>query len=303
MISTPSDWREGVDLAMPELLAQRGAQRLKRRHSQQVRTRSGVSNKARPLGRGLDFSELRPYQAGDELRFIDWKTTARRGQVHSKLFQEERERPVLLLVDQRQALRYGTRVCFKSVQCARLAAAVAWRAVGQGDKVGALVFNDSHHLEVPPAAGDKGVARVCQTMVRSHADQEAGQLRLSHMLKELARVTHAGGEAWIISDFHDWDQEAQLILGGICRRAAVQMLHVVDPLEWLLPAGKGCVVGDGSKWRILPSAKSAAAAEYKQRFDRRTEETKSEFNRAGARYQKVGTGDEVFSALLQRARV
>ncbi|MGB0866807.1 MAG: DUF58 domain-containing protein, partial [Granulosicoccaceae bacterium] len=260
MTTTIDSWREGVDLAMPELLAQRGAKRIKRRQSQRVRTRSGVSNKARPLGRGLDFSELRPYQAGDELRFIDWKTTARRGQVHSKLFQEERERPVLLLVDQRVALRYGTRVCFKSVQCARFAAAVAWRAAGQGDKVGALVFNDHRHSEVPPAAGDRGVARVCQTLVRSHAETAQSTLPMDQMLKELARVTHAGGEAWVISDFHDWNQEAQLTLGGVCRRAAVQMVHVVDPLEWQLPAGRGCMVSDGQQWRLLPSSNSSDAA-------------------------------------------
>lgn len=296
-------WREGVDLAMPELLAQRSAQRLRRRRSQQVRTRGGQNNKARPLGRGLDFAELRLYQAGDELRFIDWKTTARRGQVHSKLFQEERERPVLLLVDQRTALRYGTRVCFKSVQCARLAAAIAWRAAGQGDKVGALVFNDSRHREVPPTGGDKGVARVCQTMVQCHSDSQSGNLLMAEMLKELTRVVHAGGEAYVISDFHDWDQQAQLALGSVCRRAAVQMIQVVDPLEWTLPNKSGCTVGDGSRWRLLPRAGSSAANAYQQRFTERSEQLSAEFNRAGARFQQVSTADAVMTALMASGRV
>ncbi len=287
---------------MPELLAQRSAQRIKRKNSKQVRTRGGQSNKARPLGRGLDFAELRPYQAGDELRFIDWKTTARRGQVHSKLFQEERERPVLLLVDMRSALRYGTRVCFKSIQCARLAAAIAWRAVGQGDRVGSLVFNDSRHRELPPVIGHKGVARVCQSMVQCHAESVAGSLGIADLLTELARVTHAGGEAWVVSDFHDWDQAAQLALGSVCRRAAVQMMHVVDPLEWQLPNKRGCSVGDGSRWRILPQAKSAAAKDYKERFDQRCEQLSTEFNRAGARYQQISTADAVMSALVANGR-
>jgi len=295
--------REGVDLGMAELLAQRGAQRIRRRHSQQVRTRGGQNNKARPLGRGLDFAELRPYQAGDELRFIDWKTTARRGQVHSKLFQEERERPVLLLVDQRSALRYGTRVCFKSIQCARLAAAIAWRAAGQGDKVGALVFNDAQHREIQPVGGDKGVAHVCQTMVQCHAEQLEGGLTMAGMLKELTRVVQSGGEAYVLSDFHDWDNEAQLALGSVCRRAAVQMLHVVDPIEWALPNKSGCTVGDGSRWRLLPRAGSSAAEAYRQRFEQRAEQLGIEFNRAGARYQRVSTSDPVMTALLASGRV
>lgn len=303
MTAGATAWREGVDLAMPELLAQRTAQRIRRRHSKQVRTRGGQGNRARPLGRGLDFAELRPYQPGDELRFIDWKTTARRGRVHSKLFQEERERPVLLLVDQRTVLRYGTRVCFKSVQCARLAAAIAWRAVGQGDKVGALVFNDSEHQELPPTGGPKGVARVCQAMVQCHAVEASGQLTMEGMLRELARVTHSGGEAWVVSDFHDWNEGAQVALGGVCRGTAVQMMHVVDPLEWQLPQRHGCTVSDGSRWQLLPRANSAAAQDYKQRFDQRTERLSREFSRAGARYQQVCTRDEVVSALLTGGRV
>lgn len=298
-----AEWREGVDLAMPELLAQRSSQKIKRRQSKRVRSRSGQSNKARPLGRGLDFSELRPYQAGDELRFIDWKTTARRGQVHSKLFQEERERPVLIVVDQRAALRFGTRVCFKSIQCARLAAAIAWRAVGQGDKVGALVFNDVNHREIPPSSGSRGVARICDAMVKIHAEKNQGALGLNDMLAELNRVARSGGEVWVVSDFHDWDQQAQLALGGICRRAAVHMVQVVDQLEWQLPDQSGCAVGDGKRWRRLPRATSAAAADYKQRFDDRSAQLVSEFMRAGARMQQVSTQDSTFSAMLGESRI
>ncbi len=298
MTAVGGSWREGVDLAMPELLAQRIVQRLPRRVQRPVRSRGGQNNRARPLGRGLDFAELRPYQAGDELRFIDWKTTARRGQVHSKLFQEERERPVLLVVDLRQALRYGTRVCFKSVQCARLAAALAWRAAGQGDKVGALVFNDSEHRELPPKNGEKGVARLCRAMVDVHQSSRAGSLSMAELLTELSRVLHAGGEAFVISDFHDWDQSAQLALGGACRHAALSMIHVVDPLQWQLPEKAGCAVSDGVMRRLLPRANTAAAQQYSEQFYRRAEQLSHEFHQAGARYQRLSTENSVSDALM-----
>lgn len=288
---------------MPELLAQRVVQRIRRRHMKQVRTRGGQNNRARPLGRGLDFAELRPYQAGDELRFIDWKTTARRGKVHSKLFQEERERPVLIVVDLRLALRYGTRVCFKSVHCARLAAGLAWRAVGHGDKVGALIFNDLQRRELPPKAGHSGVAQLCKAMVECHAESQPGGLSMAEMLTELKRVLHAGGEAFVVSDFHDWDADAQLALGGACRHAALQMMHVVDPLQWLLPARAGCTVTDGIRRRVLPRAGSAAAREYSAQFERRAEQLSHEFTRAGARYQRISTEHDVSSVLTRSVQV
>ena len=107
-------------------------------------------NKSNFRGRGIDFEEVRNYQAGDDIRTIDWRVTARTGAAHTKLFREERERPVLVVVDQRNGMFFGSRHCFKSVLAAQLASLVAWSALDSGDRVGGLVFNGREHRDIRP---------------------------------------------------------------------------------------------------------------------------------------------------------
>ena len=97
-------------------------------------------------GRGMDFAEVRHYQAGDEIRHMEWRVTARTGRPHVKLYQEERERPVIILADFSPSMYFGTRLAFKSVVAARLAALLAWTVVKQGDRVGGLLFSAFKHL-------------------------------------------------------------------------------------------------------------------------------------------------------------
>ena len=105
---------------------------------------------SRVRGRGLDFKELRRYLPGDDPRTIDWRVTQRTGTAHVRVFTEERDRPVLLLVDQRLSMFFGTRRAMKSVVAAELAALAAWRAFHQGDRVGGFVFNDRAVREFRP---------------------------------------------------------------------------------------------------------------------------------------------------------
>ena len=94
-------------------------------------------------GRGIDFSEVRIYQPGDDIRNIDWRVTARTNKPHTKLYREERERPVYIVVDQCQSMFFGSKKTFKSVTAARAAANLAWGTIDNGDRVGGLVFSDN----------------------------------------------------------------------------------------------------------------------------------------------------------------
>nr|WP_241480308.1 DUF58 domain-containing protein [Legionella norrlandica] len=91
-------------------------------------------------GRGMDFAEVRNYQAGDEIRHMEWRVTARTGRPHVKIYQEERERPVIMLVDFNPSMIFGTKIAFKSVVAARLASLLAWTVIKQGDRVGGSFF-------------------------------------------------------------------------------------------------------------------------------------------------------------------
>ncbi|MBY0274525.1 DUF58 domain-containing protein, partial [Candidatus Binatia bacterium] len=133
----------GIVASVAELVALRSdAARLDASPRGRVRTLHAGAYASAFRGRGMEFDETRAYQPGDDVRAIDWRVTARTGRVHTKLFHEERERPVLLLVDQRMHMRFGTRDAFKSVVAARAAATVAWAARDQGDRVGGLIVTD-----------------------------------------------------------------------------------------------------------------------------------------------------------------
>ena len=117
-------------------------------------------------GRGMEFDEARPYQPGDDIRSIDWRVTARTGKTHTKLYREERERPVLLWVDYRRSMFFGTQNYFKSVLAAKTAALLAWSAAQHGDRLGGLIFSENIHQELRPQRGKAGtlhfIKKLCE---------------------------------------------------------------------------------------------------------------------------------------------
>src|SRR5690554_5148832 len=124
-------------------------------------------------GRGMEFDEFRHYQAGDDIRAIDWRVTARTGTPHTKLFREERERPVFVVVDLSHSMQFGTQLLFKSVQACHLAAVVAWLTVARGDRIGAVIGSQAGHVEVKPQGRDHGAQQVIHQLVtQQHAALE-----------------------------------------------------------------------------------------------------------------------------------
>ena len=121
---------------------------------------------SRLRGRGLDFEELRHYHPGDDIRTMDWRATARLRAPHVRVYTEERERPVLLVVDQRKPMFFGSRRAMKSVVAAEIAALGAWRALASGDRVGGIVFNDSEIIDLPPHRSQTRVLRILHEVVR-----------------------------------------------------------------------------------------------------------------------------------------
>ena len=115
-------------------------------------------------GRGMEFDETRLYTPGDDARNVDWRVTARTGKVHTKLFREERERPVFLSVDARNAMFFATRGVYKFVQSARLAALTAWAAQRHGDRIGGQVFTETGGFELKPEHGRKAVLHLLQKL-------------------------------------------------------------------------------------------------------------------------------------------
>ncbi len=143
-------------------------------------------NKSNFRGRGIDFEEVRSYQPGDDIRSIDWRVTARTGSAHTKLFREERERPVLVAVDQRSSMFFGSSHCFKSVLAAQLASLLAWSALDGGDRVGGLVFNDAGHREIRPRRSRKTVLALLSQVAEYNQRPAPGGSRPREQLRRHA---------------------------------------------------------------------------------------------------------------------
>lgn len=194
-------------------------------------------------GRGMEFDEARHYQAGDDIRAIDWRVTARTGKTHTKIYREERERPVFVLCDLSPSMQFGTQLLLKSVQAAHLTALIGWAAAQRGDKVGALLFTADGHHERKPMARAKAVLAICQTMIRLqqealHASNASGTGFVDACAR-LRRLSRPGSLVYILSDFEQLDANANQHLAHIARHCETKAVMISDPLENTLPRPAG----------------------------------------------------------------
>lgn len=193
--------------------------------------------------RGMDYAESRIYQAGDDVRSIDWRRTARSGKWHTKLFQEEREQSLLLLIDTHASMRFGTRVRFKSVAAANAAAWQAWTSVRGGDRVGALAFGTVRDA-IDPRGGTRGALAVAGALARwdTQSDDPAHtgtpEEPLSCALQRAQRLLVPGSRALLLSDGWSTDDAAVSTLAKLQRHVDLRVAIVVDALErTAAPAG------------------------------------------------------------------
>lgn len=242
-------------------------QGLKLGHQQRLIAQLGNAASSVRKGRGMTFSEVRPYQAGDEVRHIDWKVTARSQKTHTKLFSEEHERPVFVLVEQSENLFFGTQHCFKSVLALDVMAMLGWATLNQGDRIGGLVFNGEQHHWVEPKRQahtllhlvDYGL-QLHQRLQRPAWRQGAWQAPLEHA----QRLIRPASKVFIIGDLFNLDTKNKRTLAQLRQHNDVIALHLQDPLEYQLPEQGEWALNDGEHTHILDSARDQQA--YQQTY-------------------------------------
>ncbi|MCK9605495.1 MAG: DUF58 domain-containing protein [Methylomonas sp.] len=219
-------------------------------------------------GRGMAFAETRLYQPGDDVRRMDWRVTARTDKPHSKIFCEERERPLFISVDYRPGMAFATRGVFKSVQAAKLAALLAWAAQQQGDRIGGQIFSDAGCLELKPRSGKSALLRFFNTLAHPVYPSAAAST-LTEALARLQHHAHPGSRIYVISDFRGLNQLAENHLALIARHCEVVLLHIFDPLESQLPEKGRYRFTDKIRDIILDTGEIKQRHEYHQRFHAR----------------------------------
>jgi len=206
---------------------------------------------SRMRGRGLNFEEIRAYLPGDDIRSIDWKVTARTQKAHMRVFTEERDRPALIIVDQRVAMFFGTQVALKSVTAAQTAALGAWRVLDQGDRVGGLVFDDDDVVEVHPHRSQGAVMRLLGAIVRKNHALRAGSgvasnpAMLNDVLDRAARIAKHDYVVAVVSDFDGVDDDTRRLVLRLSQHNDVLLALVHDPSATKLPEAARLVVSDG----------------------------------------------------------
>lgn len=230
--------------------------------------------RTRMRGRGIDFEEVRLYQPGDDIRTIDWRVTARTQVPHTKLFREERERPVFMVIDQRASLFFGSRQCFKSVAAASLGATLAWTALGNSDRVGGLVFGDSEQHEIRPRRSKHAVLELLQQISRFNRQLSSPvtgdqSLFLSEVLADLRRIAKPGCAIFIVSDFHDFDEACEQQLFELSRHTEITLMHIYDPLEQQLGSNTALTISNGRERCVLPANDRAFQRAWQADFETR----------------------------------
>lgn len=293
-----------IRIDLPRLLALRGAASQPLPSPRRAAAVQAGGHHSRFRGRGLEFAEVRAYQPGDDVRSIDWRVTARRGKVHTKLFHEERERPVLFALDYRRPMFFATRGRFKAVLASELTALLAWRAQAGGDRVGGFLFSDQGHSELRPSGGRHGVLRLLRQMVADPVWQSPlhtpfePQQRLARTLQRLRRVARPGSLVFLISDFAQWDQEVEKELALLGRKTELSLYFCYDPLEAELPRAGSYRLSDGARDLTITTDQAAMRASYSARFLAHRQQVERFCNSHRARFLAVSTAQDPAGALL-----
>ncbi|GAB5380699.1 MAG: DUF58 domain-containing protein [Aliiglaciecola sp.] len=192
---------------------------------------------AKTKGRGMEFDEARHYQPGDDIRAIDWRVTARSGKTHTKLYREEKERPIFVLADLSANMHFGTQLLFKSVQTAHLASLVAWAARARGDRIGGFIFNQHRHIELKPFTRQKAVLGFLHGLMEVHdpSDTGVGDFTFADACARLRRLVHPGSLVFLLSDFNGLNDAAKQHISRISRHSEVVAYSITDPFEHELP--------------------------------------------------------------------
>jgi len=255
-------------------------------------------------GRGIDFSEVRAYQQGDDIRSIDWRVTARTGKAHTKLYAEERERPALVILDQSDSMFFGSRVAFKSVVAAQAAALLAWATLQRGDRSGGILFSDNELRDIKPRRSRHAVLEFLEQIISFNHSLNRNVLKehdhsnsLSDSLQHARRITKPGSELFIISDFQSFDSAAQRHLFQLAQHNDVVCVMIQDPMEAELPVPGLYNISDGQHRAQVDLGDQTLRSNYQQAYQQHIAKLQRQFDQLKIPLLQISTYDDPMRAL------
>lgn len=294
-----------VSVTLPELLQlANDAKQLSLSASRIGRSQSG-QHLSKFLGRGMEFAESRLYQAGDDIRTIDWRVTARAGKPHTKLFAVEKERQVLLWGDLRSPMYFATKGILKCIQSALLMGYVAWNTVQTGNRIGGMLFNENEHFEFKPYLGKKGILPLLQSLAERanfQAKPSSDGLKASVMdqaIANLIRVANPGSLLFLVSDFRHFSSFGEELLIQASEHSDICLCFIYDPFEASLPRNGNYPITDGKNKLQLNTYDQASLQKYENLFLERKNRVKALSRQRHIYYLECSTEHDCLEVLKQ----
>ncbi len=254
-------------------------------------------------GRGLNFEELRNYLPGDDTRHIDWKVTARTHTPYVRVYTEEKDRTVWLLIDQRVGMFFGSQQRMKSVVAAEVAAISAWRVLSGGDRVGALVFSDSDISVVPPHRSHERVMQILKQVVEKNQalsasrDLKPDPGKLNEVLKQASMLARHDCLICLITDGDGLNSETGKYITRLAEHNDVLTAFIYDPLEKDMPAAGRLRFADGEGQLETDTSSKKFRQAFKNKFEQRLEEIQSASRRFSIPVLPLNTTEPVADQL------
>lgn len=270
-------------------------------------SRLAVSNQAGDVksafkGRGVELEEVRGYTFGDDVRDIDWRITARKDMPYTKLYAEEKDREIYVLLDLSPYMVFGTRKELKSVAAAKIAGLLGWLALGNKDRFGCIIFDGKNNYVFKPKnhqgnliAIFKKIAAVSQDVLRK--TDEPLTDGFAKTVKLLQQNIKTQATVFVVSDFNHFDDALKKAIAGMARRTKVFMVNVFDVLEENPPKGGEYMAADYGKRLVFNSDSKQFQKAYKAHFALKRHEAKQFALRFGCRYLEVRTDIELYKQL------
>jgi len=305
----PDNYRPGIHLHLLDLLDMR-RQPLLNWQTPRAKVKShrvgGFISRFR--GRGMDFDESRLYQIGDDIRNIDWRVTARTGKAHTKIFREERERPVFVILDQMPSMFFASKKQFKAVLAAKICAQLMWQALAHGDRFGCLVFSAADHMEMKPASNRRSCMRLLQRIVDNHqlmvdkiygahsiTQHSNNESPLAQTLKRLSFLAKPGSLVHIVSDFRLFDDTVKRRLSRISQHVDLHGIRITDVLDENLPPPGEYAISDGRDITSLDIGSDEQRQNYHRQQRQLSDNLQSFFLSHRGVYSEINTqGKQMF---------
>ena len=290
----------GLFVTLDELMEQRQYIRYVRHYNINKSTSSRVGDvKSAFKGRGIELEEVRAYNFGDDVRDIDWRVTARKQDPYTKIYNEERDREVYVLLDLSASMVFGTKKELKSVSAAKVSALLGWLALDNKDRFGACVFDGENTYSFKPQSHQGAMIALFKkiTELSSNVLKSAGEADLLKPLQILRKMVKSQAIIFIVSDFSDFNDKVKHVLASLAKDSKVFCVDIFDVLEKKPPKSGEYKVKHNNESLVFDTSSPSFRAEYARYFNDRGEEVRKFCNRFGAKYLEVSSENPLYSQL------